>query len=119
VAHLLDVAHVRPDLGEEVGEQLRLPEALEVVLGRCPGDPQDEVLEVLLAARQFVVDALGGRGEVGRGTGVGGEELSRLLFGNPVPDVLDGLNSHTPTQTRTARRNHEVPAGRPLPMPTA
>lgn len=62
------------------------------------------MLEVLVAARQFVVHALRSRSELDGGPGVGGEELRRLLLGDAVPDVLDGVDGHAPTQTRTARR---------------
>lgn len=113
VAHLVDVPDVRPDLGEEVLEEVGLAEALDVVLGRGPGDAQDEVLEVLLAARQFVVDALGRRGEPGGGARVGREELGGPVPGNPVADVLDCLRRHGLSKTRVARPGHEVGTGHP------
>lgn len=104
VAHLVDVLDVRADLREEVREQLRLSEPLQVVLGRRPDDAQDVVPEVLLAARQFVVDALGCRRQLDGGPCVGGQELRRAVFRDAVADVLDGLSGHAPTETRTARR---------------
>jgi hypothetical protein len=90
VLHLLDRGHVGPDLGEEALELLAAPEALEVVLGRRPDDPEDVRLRRLLAPAEVERATVRRAAQGERGAAVGRLELRGGRVRDPVADVLDG-----------------------------
>lgn len=47
--HFLDVVDIRPDWREEVAEGLARSEPVEVVVGGCPENAQDEPVGLLFA----------------------------------------------------------------------